>query len=372
MYKIVKGNNLEILKEIPEQTFDMIFADPPYNMQTEGVLKRTDGSNFKGVDDKWDKFASLDNYREFSREWLSECKRVLKDNGTMWVIGSFQNIYMLGDIIQELDFWILNDIIWEKSNPVPNFSGSRFNNAHETLIWFKKKNKSKFTFNYQTMKYLNGGKQERSVWKIPLSTGSERLTDSEGKKLHNTQKPIKLLENIVLSSTKEDDLILDPFSGTATTGAAAIKYKRRYVGIEQDEKYCFYSEKRLKEQEVSKKELLIENILDIKPPRVPITKLIKEGYIKNNSILTDKYGENSNKINLNGSININEKELSIHKASAFLLDKVNNNGWDYWYLKTEEGLISIDQIRKDYREKELGFIEEEVKDFKEGIRIWKK
>lgn len=368
MYKIIEGNNLEVMKDMPDKTFDMIFADPPYNMQLEGVLKRNDGTDFKGVDDDWDKFETLKDYIEFSKDWILECKRVLKDDGTMWVIGSFQNIYMLGNIIQELDFWIINDVIWEKSNPVPNFTGSRFNNAHETLIWFKKKNKSKFTFNYQTMKYLNGGKQDKSIWTIPLSTGLERLVDEKGKKLHNTQKPIKLLEKIVLSSTKEGDLILDPFSGTATTGAAAIKYKRRYVGIEQEKKYCEQSLKRLKNQEVSKKDLLIENVLDIRPPRVPILDLINKGYIKKDSILSDVNGENKVKLKDNGYIEIDGKDLSIHKASAHFLNKVNHNGWDYWYTFSEEKPISIDYLRKEYRKKELNFEEETLSDFKEGVR----
>lgn len=355
MYEIINGNNVEILKGMADGSVDMIFADPPYNMQTEGVLKRTDGSDFKGVNDDWDKFDSLNHYIEFSKEWLNECKRVLKDDGTMWVVGSFQNIYMLGNVIQELDFWILNDVVWEKTNPVPNFSGSRLTNAHETLIWFKKNNKDKFTFNYHTMKHLNGGKQEKSVWKIPLSTGSERLKDSDGKKLHNTQKPMKLLEKIILISTKEGDVVLDPFSGTATTGAAANKYKRKYIGLEENEKYCHYSEKRLSEQEFSNDEILIKNLLDIVPPRVPITDLIKKGYLEEGSTLSDSKGENIYPIEKNGKISINEDELSIHKASASLLNKVNNNGWDFWYLKKEGKLTSIDSIRKIYREKELGF-----------------
>ncbi len=354
-FKIINGDTIVELKKMEDKSIDMIFADPPYNMQTEGILKRTDGSNFKGVDDAWDKFDSLEEYKEFSTKWLKECKRILKDDGTMWVIGSFQNIYLLGNIIQDLDFWILNDIIWEKTNPVPNFSGARFCNAHETLIWFKKNNVNKFTFNYHTMKKLNNGKQDRSVWEIPICTGSERLVGEDGKKLHNTQKPLELLEKVVLSSTKRGDIILDPFSGTATTGAAALKYKRKYIGIEREILYCNASIDRLNNQKQSEDLVLINNILDIKPPRVAITELLEKNYINVGDILCDKNGENKVAIDSDGLLQIGNEKLSIHKASAKILNKQNHNGWDFWYL--EKNRKSIDELRKKYREKELNFKE---------------
>ena len=231
---IIKGDSIQSLKNIPSKSIDVIFADPPYFMQTEGILERADGTGeFKGCNDEWDKYKDYNEYDDFCKDWLIECYRILKDNGTIWVIGSFQNIYRIGYIMQNIGFWFLNDIVWEKPNPVPNFGGTRFCNAHETLLWCSKGKNNKFTFNYKTMKYLNNGKQDRSVWNIGICQGNERLKDDNGNKLHTTQKPLLLLEKIILSSTKPNDIILDPFFGTGTTGATAKKYGRNYIGIEK-------------------------------------------------------------------------------------------------------------------------------------------
>lgn len=348
-YKIFKGDNLKILGDMESNSVDLIFADPPYYMQTDGILKRTDGSDFAGVDDEWDKFESIDAYCEYTKKWLIECKRILKKGGSIWVIGSFQNIYLVGNIMQELDFWILNDIIWEKSNPVPNFAGTRFCNAHETLLWCTPEKNSPFTFNYKTMKFLNNGKQMRSVWNIPICTGSERLVGEDGKKAHNTQKPLKLLENVVLSSSKKGDVILDPFSGTATTGAAALLYDRKYIGIEREDKYVDISIDRLENIQVSKDVSLVENTLDIKLKAVPMKSLLEEKYLNEGDILYDKNGNNPGVITKKGYILIEGVELSIHKAAALVLSQVNHNGWDFWYYMEDDKLFSIDELRIKYR-----------------------
>lgn len=209
--RIIQGDCIESLKKLPDESIDLIFADPPYFMQTEGELLRTDGTKFQGVEDEWDKFKDYRQYDEFCTGWLKECKRVMKKNASIWVIGAFQNIYRLGYIMQNMGFWILNDVIWAKTNPAPNFSGTRFQNAHETMLWCTKDSKAKYTFNYKTMKHLNNDKQERSIWNIGLCIGNERLKDKNGKKIHSTQKPEKLLYNVIISSSKPGDTILDPF-----------------------------------------------------------------------------------------------------------------------------------------------------------------
>ena len=240
---IIKGDSIENLRNIPDKTIDVIFTDPPYWMQTEGDLLRNNGEKFSGVEDEWDKFGSYKEYDKFTYDWLVECRRVLKDSGSIWVIGSFQNIYRVGYIMQDIGFWILNDIVWSKPNAVPNFSGTRFKNSHETLLWCSKNKKSKYRFNYKTMKYLNDGKQENSVWDIGFCIGKERLKDENNVKIHSTQKPEKILHKIILSSSKPGDIILDPFFGTGTTGAVAKRLGRKFIGIEREDKYIHAAQK---------------------------------------------------------------------------------------------------------------------------------
>lgn len=346
--KIIQGDCIEKLKLIPSESVDLIFADPPYFMQTEGELLRTDGNKFSGVDDEWDKFSSFLEYDNFCKAWLKECQRILKKTGTIWVIGSFQNIYRIGYIMQDLDFWILNDIIWNKTNPVPNFGGTRFCNAHETLLWCSKGKKNKFTFNYKTMKHLNGDKQERSVWEIPLCTGKERIKDDSGKKAHSTQKPEKLLYKVILSSTKPNDIVLDPFFGTGTTGAIAKLLGRKYIGIERECKYIKIAEKRIEEIMPLPNE--IENLsLEIKPPKVPIKTLISNNYLSIGDELFDKNGNKICSILPDGNVSDGIDVLSIHKMSAKYLNKVNHNGWDYFYIQREGILVSLDQLRYEYQ-----------------------
>jgi site-specific DNA-methyltransferase (adenine-specific) len=364
---IIKGDVIEVLKSIPSESFDMIFADPPYFMQTDGVLLRTEGTPFKGVDDEWDKFSSYKEYDEFCFQWLSECRRVLRKDGTIFVIGAFQNIYRIGYIMQNIGFWILNDIVWNKTNPAPNFKGTRFTNANETILWCSKSNNSKYTFNYKTMKELNGGKQMKSVWNISLCTGNERIKDDNGDKAHNTQKPEQLLYNIILASTKLNDIILDPFMGSGTTGAVAKRLGRFFLGIDREEKYINIANERIENVQPDINDFTT-NIFDNKPPRVSVKELIDKNYLFTDEFLYDKNKEHKAKLNEDGTLIYNLEIGSIHKISAGILNLTNNNGWDYWFVEREEkktshevielfdfkgSLISIDELRNIYREKEL-------------------
>ena len=346
---IIAGDCIANLALIPDNSVDLIFADPPYWMQTEGELLRTNGTKFSGVEDKWDKFGTYKEYDEFSEKWLVECKRILKPNGAIWVIGSFQNIYRLGYIMQNLGFWILNDVVWSKPNAVPNFGGTRFQNSHETLLWCTKSQKAKYTFNYKTMKHLNGAKQAKSVWDIGIAIGSERLKDAEGKKVHSTQKPEKLLYNVILSSTKPNDVVLDPFFGSGTTGAVAKRLGRNYIGLEMDGGYIKHAKKRIKDVAVDDSEL--HNLaLEVKPPRVSTKQLIESDYLKVTQELYDKNGKMIGKLNEAGYVDDGTDTLSIHKMSAKHLNLSNNNGWDYFYYKTTSELKPINDLRYQYTE----------------------
>jgi len=246
--KVLEGDCIEVMKEMPDNSVDLIFADPPYNLQLRNELIRPNMTKVDAVNDEWDKFDSFDEYDKFSEQWLKECRRILKRTGTFWVIGSYHNIFRVGKIMHDLGFWVLNDVVWVKSNPMPNFRGVRFTNAHETLIWASKDDKSKgYTFNYELMKQYNQGKQMRSDWYFSICNGDERIKDRFGKKVHTTQKPLALLERIVLSTSRKGDIILDPFAGTGTTGFAAKKHGRNYILIEKEHKYIPVIENRLKQ-----------------------------------------------------------------------------------------------------------------------------
>lgn len=341
---IIKGDCIEVLKTLPANSVDLIFADPPYNMQTDGELLRTDGSVFSGVDDKWDKFDSMEAYDDFCKQWLTECKRILKDDGSIWVIGSFQNIYRLGYIMQNLDFWILNDIIWSKPNAVPNFAGTRFQNSHETMLWCSKSKKSKFQFNYKTMKSLNGDKQMKSVWDIGICIGNERLKDENGQKVHSTQKPEKLLYNIIISSTQPNDVVLDPFFGTGTTGAMAKKTGRNYIGIEREDFYIKHATKRI-ENIIPELDLFSNMELEVKPPKISTKQLLSMGFLQEGQKLFSKDRKFSATLCNNGNISDDEETLSIHKMSAKFLGRTNNNGWDYFWTEHNGDFVSIDSLR---------------------------
>lgn len=341
---IYQGDCLDILRTFPDKSVDLIFADPPYNMQTEGELLRTDGTAFDGVSDKWDKFSSLQDYDEFSKKWLTECRRVLKNDGAIWVIGSFQNIFRLGYIMQDLGFWILNDVIWSKPNAVPNFGGTRFQNSHETLIWCAKSKGAKYHFNYKTMKHLNGDKQMKSVWDIGICIGSERLKDSDGKKIHSTQKPEQLLYNVILSSTQKEDLVLDPFFGTGTTGAVAKRLNRHYVGIEKEAAYIEAAKKRINSVQLEFSDLT-DNVFDVKPPRFSIKQLVQLGYLSIGQKLYSKDKRYNAEICEDGNVSDGETTTSIHKMSAKFLNRSNNNGWDYFWCEYDGKFVSIDSLR---------------------------
>ena len=259
--KYILGDSLRELKKINDQSVDMVFSDPPYNLQLSKTLYRPDATKVSGVNDEWDKFNNFEDYDIFTRTWLSEVKRILKPDGCLWVIGSYHNIYRIGYILQNLNFWILNDIIWRKTNPMPNFKGTRFTNAHETLIWAANSQCSKYTFNYQTMKQLNNNKQMRSDdWLINICSGQERLKDINKQKIHNTQKPEELLLRVILSSTKPGDLVLDPFFGTGTTGVICKKLGRKFIGIEKNATYIKEAKKRiLKVKRIKSEEIRILN-----------------------------------------------------------------------------------------------------------------
>lgn len=352
---IINGDCIETLKKIPANSVDLIFADPPYFMQTEGTLLRTEGTPFKGVDDDWDKFNDYNEYDSFCISWLKECYRILKKDGSIWVIGAFQNIYRIGFIMQNLNYWILNDVVWNKTNPTPNFKGTRFTNANETMLWCTKSKSAKYTFNYKTMKHLNDGKQMKSVWNIGLCIGNERLKDENGDKVHSTQKPKKLLMNVILSSSKVGDVVLDPFMGSGTTGAVAKETGRNFIGIERDKKYIHYANERISNITTESNSKLFNNSLDIKPPKVGVEVLLRNSYLSVGEKFYDKNETNDKVLTHKGHLSDEEEELSIHKMSAKTLQKSTNNGWDYWFVKRDNKLISIDDVRNKYRKDHLNY-----------------
>lgn len=359
---IICGDTIEQMKLLPAESVDLIFADPPYWMRVDGVLHRANGNEYDGCDDEWDnQFNTLEDYQNFTKQWLSECKRILKKNGSFWVIGGMQCIYTIGAIMQELGFWFINDVVWAKKNPTPNFMGTRLNNAHETLIWAIKDQKYSFTFNYKTAKELNTDtvcesnfakgirKQLGSVWRLSVCQGVERLKDKNGNKLHSTQKPEELLYRIIAISSKLGDIVLDPFGGTMTTGAIAKKMGRKYICIEKDKKYCDYGEQRLNNVipvigDIEKASF------DIKPPKVTFAEMIENGYFtagekmyyneKPYFFLTAK-----GKLHRDGC-----EDVDIHSAIAKIKESKAKrlNGWDYWSVKRDNLFIPIDNIRKQY------------------------
>jgi site-specific DNA-methyltransferase (adenine-specific) len=349
--KVIEGDCIESLKKLPDSSVDMIFADPPYFMQTEGVLLRSNGEKFAGIDDDWDKFADYEEYDAFTNAWLKECKRVLTPNGSIWVIGAFQNIYRVGYIMQNLGFWILNDVVWSKPNAVPNFGGTRFQNSHETMLWCTKDQKSKYTFNYKTMKEVNGGKQHKSVWDIGICIGSERIKGADGKKAHPTQKPEQLLYKVILSSTKPGDVVLDPFFGTGTTGAMAKRLGRNFIGLDNSLEYISVAEKRISE-EVVQLDYLSKLELEVKPPRVSMLTLIESGKLLVGEELFDKKGNSICSVAATGYVVDETEELSIHKMSAKSLKLANNNGWDYFFVFREGKLKPINDFRYEYEEEQ--------------------
>ena len=343
--KIINGDSLEELKKIPRETFDLIFADPPYNLQLKSELTRPDRSKVSAVNDKWDQFENFKKYDDFTYEWLSECKRILKKDGAIWVIGSYHNIFRVGTAIQNLGFWILNDVIWNKNNPMPNFRGTRFTNAHETLIWASKSEKSKYTFNYQSLKCLNDDLQMRSNWDLPICNGSERLK-KDGKKIHSTQKPEALLHRILLATSNKNDLILDPFLGSGTTATVAKKLGRNYFGIEKEQNYFKAAEQRIKETKTIEDDLLDTLKNNRSKPRIPFGSLVELGIIKPGTNIFDNKKKITARIMADGSIKHNQAEGSIHKVAATILGAESCNGWTFWHCDINGRTYPIDYLRQ--------------------------
>ena len=345
--KIIHGDCIEILKSLPENSVDLIFADPPYNLQLRNELYRPNLTKVEAVNDGWDKFNGFAEYDTFTREWLSASLRVLKETGTIWVIGSYHNIYRVGSLIQDLGFWILNDVVWVKNNPMPNFRGVRFTNAHETMIWAQKAQGAKYTFNYKSMKALNDDLQMRSDWNLNLATGKQRIK-SNGAKVHSTQKPEALLYRIILASSNVGDVVLDPFFGTGTTGAVAKKLGRNWIGIERDKKYIRVAQKRIEAVQRADEEAI--HVEKRKPARVPFGALLENGLLQPGQILYFAKNDTKAKVLSNGHIKCGDMTGSIHGVAKSLMGSAPANGWDLWYYKDKGGKkLVIDELREKIR-----------------------
>ncbi len=347
---IMKGDCVAQLEKLPKHSVDAIFADPPYNLQLGGGLTRPDQSEVDGVTDAWDQFESFEAYDAFTRAWLLACKRVLKPNGTIWVIGSYHNIFRVGAIMQDINFWLLNDVVWMKTNPMPNFRGKRFTNAHETMIWASRDKNSKYTFNYEALKAFNDDVQMRSDWTLPICTGHERLKGEDGKKVHPTQKPESLLYRVLLSSTNPGDVVLDPFFGTGTTGAVAKKLGRHFIGIERDRDYIAAAEARIDAAEPVDLEALKMTQSKRAAPRIPFGRLLEEGLLNPGTELTDKRGKFSAMVRADGSLVSGNHSGSIHKVGALLQGLDSCNGWTYWHYEKDGSREPIDDLRQIIRD----------------------
>ena len=345
-HRIVVGDCVAEMAKLPAASVDLVFADPPYNLQLASDLKRPDDSHVDAVTDDWDKFASFAAYDEFTRGWLKACQRVLKPSGTIWVIGSYHNIFRVGATMQDLGFWILNDVIWRKTNPMPNFRGRRFTNAHETLIWASPEPSGKgYTFNYEVLKAGNEDVQVRSDWTIPLCTGDERLKGGDGKKLHPTQKPEALLARVILSSSRVDDLVLDPFSGTGTTGAVAKHLGRRFIGFERESKYAKEAQKRIDATEPLDAPSIAPFVTAREAPRVAFSTLVERGLVTPGARLTDVKKRHKALVRADGALSFGDRVGSIHRMGALAQGLEACNGWTFWHVETDKGLTPIDTFR---------------------------
>ena len=348
--QIFRGDCVAALEKLAPASVDLVFADPPYNLQLQGDLKRPDNSRVDAVDDDWDKFADFSAYDDFTRAWLSACRRVMKPNATLWVIGSYHNIFRVGAILQDLGFWILNDVIWRKSNPMPNFRGRRFTNAHETLIWAAREPAARrYTFNYEALKSGNEDIQVRSDWTLALCTGEERLKGRDGKKLHPTQKPEALLARVILSSSRSGDLVLDPFCGTGTTGAVAKRLGRRFVGVERDAAYRDAALARIAAVEPLPEATLAPFQTARDAPRVPFAALLERGMITPGADLYDAKRRHRALVRADGAIALGDAVGSIHRIGALAQGLEACNGWTFWHVERKGSLTLIDTLRAEIR-----------------------
>ncbi len=345
---VVTGECVKIMDGLPEASVDMVFADPPYNLQLKGKLLRPNNSKVDGVDNAWDRFDDFSAYDNFTNDWLCAARRVLKPDGTLWVIGSYHNIYRIGAVLQNLGYWILNDVIWRKANPMPNFQGRRFTNAHETLLWAARGKDSRYRFNYEAMKNLNDELQMRSDWLLPICSGNERIKNG-GKKAHPTQKPEALLRRVVLASTGPGDVVLDPFFGVGTTGAVAKYLKRRFIGIEQDKEYAAVARKRITAVEPIEDESLVSTPSKRAQPRIPFGWLVERGLLQVGDVLYDQCRRFSARVHADGTLGAGECRGSIHKVGAHVQKAPACNGWQFWFKEIEGKLIPIDIFRQQLR-----------------------
>nr|WP_255568590.1 DNA methyltransferase [Neoroseomonas alba] len=341
------GDCIAWLRHLPPASVHAIFADPPYNLQLKGTLRRPDDSLVDGVDDEWDRFADLGAYDSFTREWLTECRRVLRKDGTIWVMGAYHNVFRLGSALQDLGYWILNDVIWRKSNPMPNFRGRRFTNAHETLVWASRGPESRYRFNYAAMKSLNDDLQMRSDWFIPLCTGGERLRDDKGDKLHPTQKPEALLHRVILSCTNPGEVILDPFFGSGTTGAVAKRLGRRFIGIEREQAYADAARARIEAIEPAPEDAAAALPSKKEQKRIPFGTLVERGLVPPGTKLFDRQKRFEAVVGVDGTLRCGLATGSIHKVGSAVQEAPSCNGWLFWHIESRDGRLHVlDELRE--------------------------
>lgn len=346
--QIIAGDCIEAMAAMPDASVDLVFADPPYNLQLRGALHRPDNSRVDAVDDHWDQFEDFAAYDAFTRAWLAQARRVLKPDGAIWVIGSYHNVFRLGTALQDLGFWLLNDVIWRKSNPMPNFRGKRLTNAHETLIWASRDKGARYTFHYEALKALNDGVQMRSDWLIPLCTGAERLKDAEGQKAHPTQKPEALLYRVILATTDPGDVVLDPFFGTGTTGAVARALGRHFIGIEREEGYRALAAERIERVRPLPPEAIATMAGKRAEPRIPFGRLVERGLLRPGEVLVGPRGQAA-RVRADGSLVAEGVTGSIHQVGAALEGAPSCNGWTFWQFRRDGQLIPIDFLRQQLR-----------------------
>ena len=346
---VIEGDCIARMNALPEASVDLIFADPPYNLQLKGDLHRPDQSKVDAVDDHWDQFGSFAAYDKFTREWLGAARHVLSDNGAIWVIGSYHNIFRVGSILQDLGFWILNDVVWRKSNPMPNFKGRRFTNAHETLIWAGKNQETKYTFNYEAMKALNDELQMRSDWTLPICTGHERIKGADGQKAHSTQKPESLLHRVIVSSTKPGDVILDPFFGSGTTGAVAKRLGRRFIGIEREKTYADVARARIAEVIPADSDVIEVTKSKRAEPRIPFGWVVERGLLPVGTVLQGSRKHQTAKVRADGTLVTSNASGSIHQMGAHVQGLEACNGWTFWQFEMNGTLVPIDVLRQQLR-----------------------